>query len=68
MKNNTSKTDTIHGLKSCKYPAGSIGHYQHHVDEHNRVKELAENAIGELAHELYMELDSITMILEDYLP
>lgn len=69
MRNKVIKVmDTKDKIESCTYPVGTIGHYMHHVKEHERVKELADNSTGNLANELYMELDRITMILEDYLP
>lgn len=47
-------------------PLGSIAHYKHYVNEFERIKELAKNATGNKADELYLELDGILMILEKY--
>ena len=47
---------------------GTVGHLKHYEKEFERVKELADNATGDLANQLYMELDGIVMILESYQP
>ncbi|MEE9361626.1 MAG: hypothetical protein V3U92_03415 [Cellulophaga sp.] len=47
---------------------GTTEHLKHYETEYERVKELADNATGELANTLYFELDSIIMILESYKP
>tara|TARA_R110002072_G_scaffold247503_1_gene406718 strand:- start:374 stop:574 length:201 start_codon:yes stop_codon:yes gene_type:complete len=63
MKNMKSK-------KNSKNPnnliLGTIEHYKYYVSEYERIKELADNAIGNLANDLYLELDGIEMVLEEY--
>ena len=55
-------------VNHTSFKLGTIGHLKHYESEFARVKKLAENATGKLADKLYLELDGITMILEDYLP
>ncbi|WP_431129935.1 hypothetical protein [Flagellimonas flava] len=55
-------------VKHTSFKHGTIGHLKHYENEYERVKELADNATGELANELYYELDGIRMILEEYQP
>lgn len=46
---------------------GTIEHYKYVISEYERAKNLAENAVGDLANELFMELDGIVMVMEEYL-
>lgn len=50
------------------YPAGSIRHYKYYSNEYERIKELADNTTGDMANQLYCELDGIVLILEEYEP
>lgn len=65
MKNITSKRNSINPNNLI---LGTIEHCKYYVSEYERIKELADNAIGNLANELYMELDGIVIVLEEYQP
>jgi hypothetical protein len=56
----------MENMKSNDLVLGTMKHYKHFISKYKRVKALADNAIGDFANELYMELDGITLVLDQY--
>jgi len=61
---NSKKSESI--VVHTGFKEGTIEHYKHYKNEYKRIKELADNATGELANALYFELDGIRIILDSY--